>query len=381
MSEKENALLTIGILCVIIGFLAVADLWTGDRVFSETENRILASKPEFSREKMLNGSYAEEYEAYVTDQFVGRDKWIGIKTRTDILLQKETINGVYLGKDGYLIEQHKPEDYLQELIAKRLQLLKKFVNKWDAKVMLVPTADNILTDKLPAHAISFDQRSFLKQVEETVGNRRYVDVYSTLERHAPEDIYYRTDHHWTSLGAYYGYHSWTTAMKKLPFYYAPNKMETVTDDFLGTLHSKINFDREPDIIQIFPETNRQAVSVTYDFQKQADSYYEESHLNTKNKYGYFLDDNHGFVEIQTGYQRADSLFVIKDSYANCLIPLLAPHYKTIYMVDLRYFNGRLFPFMEQYVQNEQGEYDTEVGKTDVLILYNCIHFLEGFQYN
>lgn len=381
MSEKKNALLTTSIVCFIIGFLAVADVLKEDRLFSETENRILASKPEFSKEKLLNGSYAEEYEEYVTDQFIGRDKWIGIKTGADILLQKETINGVYLGKDDYLIEQHKPEDYSQELIAERLQLLKEFVNKWDAKVMLVPTADNILTDKLPGHAIYFDEKEFLEQVERTVGSNHYVDVYSVLKQHMKEDIYYRTDHHWTSLGAYYGYHAWRTAMKKLPYHYVTNKMETVTDDFQGTLHSKINLDREPDIIQIFPETNRRKVSVTYDFQKQADSYYEESHLNTKNKYGYFLDDNHGFVEIQTGYQRADTLFVIKDSYANSLIPLLAPHYKTIYMVDLRYFNGRLFPFMEQYVQKEQGEYDTEVGKTDVLVLYNCIHFLEGFQYN
>lgn len=381
MSEKKNALLTVGIVWFIIGFLAVADVLKEDRLFSETENRILASKPEFSGEKLLSGSYAEEYEEYVTDQFVGRDKWIGIKTGADILLQKETINGVYLGKDDYLIEQHKPEDYPQELISKRLQLLKEFVNKWDAKVMLVPTADNILTDKLPGHAIYFDEKEFLEQVEHTVGSNHYVDVYSALKEHAAEEIYYRTDHHWTSLGAYYGYHAWRSAMKKLPYHYVTNKMETVTDDFLGTLHSKINLGREPDIIQIFPETNRRKVSVTYDFQKQADGYYEESHLNTKNKYGYFLDDNHGFVEIQTGYQRADSLFVIKDSYANSLIPLLAPHYKTIYMVDLRYFNGRLFPFMEQYVQKELEENDTEVGKTDVLVLYNCIHFLEGFQYN
>ena len=57
--------------------------------------------------------------------------------------------------------------------------------------------------------------------------------------------------------------------------------------------------------------------------------YEASHLDTKNKYGFFLDDNHAFVEIETGYPNHHTLFVIKDSYANCFIPLLIPHYEKI----------------------------------------------------
>ena len=112
--------------------------------------------------------------------------------------------------------------------------------------------------------------------------------------------------------------------------------------------------------------------MVYDFTREAVGYYEPSYLETKNQYGYFLDDNHGFVEIDTAYVAQDrELFLIKDSYANSLIPILAPHYEKIYVLDLRYYNGSLFSLMEQYVTDE---------KVDVLVVYNCIHFLEDFSY-
>ena len=112
--------------------------------------------------------------------------------------------------------------------------------------------------------------------------------------------------------------------------------------------------------------------MTYDLKKTSDTCYEWSHLDTRNKYAFFLDDNHALVEIDTGSQEGGTLFVVKDSYANCLVPLLAAHYEKIYVMDLRYFNGRLFTFMESCLPEE--------GEMDVLLLYNCIHFLEEFKY-
>lgn len=371
MNEKRNAIFTIGIIASIILVFTVADLVKSDRIFSESENRILASRPEFSEEALLEGSYTEDYETYVTDQFIGRDKWIALKTTVDILLQKKDINGVYLGGDDYLIEQHKPEDYTEALEDEKLELLEQLVQRWDAQVMLVPTADNILTDKLPDNAAYYDQTGLLAKTKELVGEENYIDVYSALKEHADEEIYYRTDHHWTSLGANYGYRAWCQKIRQVPRVRDIESMKTVTEDFLGTLHSRINLPMEGEAIQYFAETEKYPVTVTYDFATATDSFYEESHLETKNKYGYFLDDNHAFVEIQTHRNNGKSLFVIKDSYANCMIPMLAQHYEKVYVLDLRYFNGRLFSFMEQY--EAQGE-------MDVLVLYNCVHFLEDFNY-
>lgn len=371
MSEKGNAIFTIAFLASVIVIFTIADLFHGTKLFSESENRLLAQKPKWSAQALFQGEYTSDYEKYVTDQFVGRDKWIYLKTKTDLLLQRKTINGIYLGEDGYLIEQHLPEAYPAQLEDEKLALLAPLVTEWNATVMLVPTADNILKEKLPAYAPYYDETALLERVAQLAGEERYVDVYAALRRHAGEEIYYRTDHHWTSLGAYYGYLAWAETAGVEPAAYDPDGMATASEEFLGTLHSKINIDWEPDCLRYFPETMEQTPHITYDYTETARSYYEESYLDTKNKYGFFLDDNHGLVEIETGYRNGKTLFVLKDSYANSVIPLLAPHYEKIYVVDLRYYNGRLFGLMEQ-CRPEQG--------MDVLILYNCIHFLEDFRY-
>lgn len=383
MNEKRNAAFTIALIASILLVFTAADLIQGDRLFSEAENRVLASRPKFSVEALLQGSYTKNYETYATDQFVSRDKWIAIKTYTDISLCKEEINGVYLGKDGYLIEQHLPEDYPDELVEEKLALLKKLVERWDAQVMLVPTADNILRDKMPAYAPYYDQTVLLGRVEEEIGEENYIDVFASLKEHTQEQIYYRTDHHWTSLGAYYGYLAWAGAQKDQTSQdketgqseeagrYGAEGLATAAEGFLGTLHSKVNIKTGTDTIQYFPETLDKPLKVTYDLKEIKDSCYAESYLDTKNKYGFFLDDNHAIVEINTDYHNGKTLFVIKDSYANCFVPLLIPHYERIYIMDLRYFNGRLFSFMEAR-EPEDG--------MDVLVLYNCIHFLEGFRY-
>lgn len=371
MEEKRSAVFTIILLSAILLALTGADLIQGDRLYSETENKVLASRPKYSAESLLSGRYTREYENYLTEQFVGRDKWIALKTYMDVSLQKKEINGVYLARDGYLIERHLPGDYSSVQEEKKLLLLEKLVKRWDADVMLVPTADNILTDKLPPFASFYDQEKFLERVKSRVGQEHYLDIYTKLAQHEGEELYYRTDHHWTGLGAYYGYLTWAESGGTSADRWKPEDMETASEDFLGTLHSKVNLEMQGDRILYFPEENGHPESVTYDFGRTADSCYETSYLDKKNKYGFFLDDNHAFVEIDTGYRSKKSLFVIKDSYANCLIPLLMPYYEKIYVMDLRYFNGRLFGFMEEY---------EKLGDMDVLVLYNCIHFLEEFQY-
>lgn len=371
MREKRSAFFTILVIASILLIFTGADLIQEDRNFSETENKILAKRPKLTAKSLFLENYTEDYETYLTEQFVGRDKWITVKTYMDIFLQKKEIKGVYLGADDYLIEQHLPEDYAA-LEQEKVQLLARLAEKWDVTVMIAPTADNIIRDKLPAYAPVYDEAALLDRVAEQVGAENCVDVYAALQEHAGEEIYYRTDHHWTSLGAYYAYLAWAEAVGQEPEPYRPADMEVVTEEFLGTLHSKVNLDVRPDRILYFPKTADRVLSVTYDQKTVAESCYERSYLDTKNKYGFFLDDNHPFIEIETDSANGKTLFVLKDSYANCLIPLLMSHYEKIYVMDLRYFNGKLFPFMEDYEPE---------GGMDVLVLYNAIHFLEAFRYN
>ena len=260
--EKRNALFTVILLAAVILIFTVADLASADRLYSPTENRLLTERPEFSAETLFRGEYTKTYEDYVTDQFASRDKWIAIKTYLDIAFGRQEIGGVYLAKDGYLIEQHLPEDYPQETVQKKLSMLAALVQDWNAKVMLVPTADNILADKLPANAPVWDQTAFLEYAEAQLGESAFIDAASILRKHAAEDIYYRTDHHWTSLGAYYGYLAWAEAMGEVAYPYDVASMVQVSDDFLGTLHSKINISWRTDSIYYFGQTERQPVRVT-----------------------------------------------------------------------------------------------------------------------
>ena len=370
--KKRAALRSIIFLSAIILTFTVADLFNEERFFSESENRILAEKPELSKEALLSGKYMEDYESYLNDQFVSRDFWIRLKTGMDMLLQKKLINGVYLAADDYLIEQHTEAEFKEELLEKRVGLLKKLVEKFPAtKVMLVPTADNILSEKLPSFAPYYDDKVLLGRVTEAVGEEHVINVYDILKAHADEEIYYRTDHHWTSLGAMYGYRAWVLGNgKDDAVRYQKDDLLAVTEDFEGTLQAKLNMPVESEEIKIFPQTLEKPVRITYDFVKRSDSFYEESYLETKDKYSYFIDGNHGFTEIETEADNGRELFIIKDSYANTFIPLIAHHYSKVYVLDLRYFNGSLLPFMEQY----------DKGDMEVLVLYNCAHFMSDFQY-
>lgn len=374
MNSKKSMILNIVLVAGFLLILTVFSFLKEDRKFSQNENRLLAQKPEFTWSTLFSGKFSENYESYVTDQFVGRDEFITVKTYADILLGKKDIKGIYLGEEGFLLEQHLPDSISEEEEEKRLVLLDSLAKYCEARegngtfrVMLAPTADNILTDKLPAYASVYNQSAFLNKVQERVPLGTYVDAEAIINEHADEYIYYRTDHHWTTLGAYYAYTAWAKSMGVDPLSQEDFTIRTVTDSFLGTLHSKVNIPINTDTICVYEPKESVSYRVYYDLAETAvDSLYEEKYLETKNKYGMFLDDNHGIIEIDTSVNNGKTLFVIKDSYANCFIPFVAMHYEKLYIVDLRYYNGKLYDMIEKDM--------------DVLVLYNVYHFIEEFQY-
>ncbi len=374
MSRKTNSILNIVLIAGIIIALMIFSFIKKDRLFSEQENRLLTQKPKLTLSTLFSGEFSKSYEDYVTDQFVGRDEFLTGKTYGDILLGKKDIKGVYLGKGGYLLEKHLPDSITAEEEEKRIVLLEKLAayckdreGKGTFRVMLVPTADNILSDKLPAYAPVYDQSVFLKQVKERIPVGTYVDAEGVMKVHKEEYIYYRTDHHWTTLGAYYAYVDWAEGMGFVPYAQEDFTIRQVTDSFLGTLHSKLNIRVKEDEIRVYEPKKDMEYQVYYDLSETAvDSLYEEKYLEGKNKYGMFLDDNHGIIEIDTNVKNGKTLLVIKDSYANCFIPFASMHYEKLFIVDLRYYNRKLYDMIEKDM--------------DVLVLYNVYHFIEEFQY-
>ncbi|MCD3296494.1 DHHW family protein, partial [Clostridium botulinum] len=250
----------------IIGMFVI-NIFSKDRGFSESENRVLQSRPSFSFQKLKSGKFTKEYEKYITDQFAFRDFWVGIKSSTDKLLEKKDNNGVYLGKDGYLLE--KPEKIDGDNVIDNIDYINQFAKnnpKCKINFLLAPNSVKVLEEKLPKYATPEDEENIINKVKGKLNsqNIKFVDVYEELKNHKNEYIYYKTDHHWTTLGAYYAYEKlgYTMGYKPLPI--SDFNIEKVTQDFYGTLYSKGNYrDVNPDSIEIFKPKKQIDFNINY----------------------------------------------------------------------------------------------------------------------
>lgn len=295
-----------------------ADLLCGDRLYSEWEKRMLAQKPQWELESVLDGSYETAYEEWLTDQFPARDWWVGLKTRCEILLGKKEIGGIYLGKDGYLFS-----DQTQTADWDRLErLMTEQYSEEKVSRIHVPAAGSVLTEKLP-YPLSFPARKDA--------------VWKNLYDHRSEFIYYRTDHHWTMRGAWYAYEAWAEEQGLVPIPLESMEQSVLKEDFLGTHYGRLHYAVQPDIMEFFDPGVE--CSVVYDLGDSGQTgLYRYDLLGSEDAYRFFLDGNHPVVQISTE-QGGGHLAVLKDSFANCLIPFLTLHYGKITVVDPRYFRA------------------------------------------
>lgn len=348
-----------GVFLLLIFLFAFINLCTKTKDYSETENRNLAQKPELSGSAILDGSYFSGLSSYLSDQFFARDGWISLKLRTDSALGKKESAGVFLCKDDYLIAQ--PDSPIEEARDANIQAINAFMElhpEIDARMMLVPTAAAILTDKLPKNAPVHDQLADMNYVRQNLnGSIQYIDVASTMMQHADEYIYYKTDHHWTSLGAYYAFAA-SSGIMGIGSPIQDYTTYTVTEDFEGTLSSKSGSHRTEDSIDIYIPNTDVSYYVNYvDSQTKVCSLYQSECLNAKDKYTVFFGGNHPILEIVTTANNDRSILIFKDSYANSFIQFLIPYYENIILVDPRYYYDN--------ITNVLSEFDV----TDILFLY------------
>lgn len=371
--RKETQAIIICLVFLVMLFgISVASMVNPVKAYSENENRYLVQKPEFSVETLINGKYTADYEEFITDQFVERDRWIGIKTITELAVLKQDINGVFIGKDGYLIEKHNDNDMDKEQLAKNQERLTKFITEYGeelgedrVKVLIVPTASDILTDKLPPFAPGFDQDKMMDEMKNDINNKGsyFVDLRDTLKEHNDEYIYYKTDHHWTSLGAYYSYVEWAKSCGIEPLSQDEFKIEKVTDEFLGTVFSKVNRKVEPDSIYLYNPIKDMDYKLIYNQgEKETDTLYDREKLKEKDKYSVFMGGNNAVVQVDTNHKNGRRLLVIKDSFAHSMVPFSVNHFEKTFMVDFRYFKAGI----SQYIEENK--------ITDILVLYNTINF-------
>ena len=361
-----SALFLLALLLVL-----TVNLISPDRDFSESENRMLAQKPDFSWSALWDGSYGAELESYLSDQFAGRDGWMSLKLRLDRLMGRKESGGVYLCEDDYLIEvptASTPEDAEDTALWRSLDAINAFAAAHPAlqfDVMIVPNAISVLSDKLPENAPAGDQPGQMELISHTLSAQiDFLDVTEILCQHADEGMYYHTDHHWTSLAAKYAFDAAAERlgiMEPVQEY----KVYTVSDSFEGTLASKSGSHATRDVVQVY---DPMGIDIEYyvnymDTQTRSGSLYQSGALEGKDHYTVFFGGNHGILRIVTTANNGRHLLVFKDSYANCFVPFLVPYYESITMIDPRYY----YDSVETVLQTAE--------ITDVLFLYNLNTFV------
>ncbi len=357
MCRKLPVLLICGLVLMLTVLLCAGK----KKEFSEQENRYLSSFPEFSWEGLKEGEYTADLESYLADHFPFRDFFMGVKTGFELAIGNREINDVYIAEDGYLIEKYKKPENTEKII-RVLKGLNESVTDAEVYLMLVPTASVIYSGKLPKNAPMESQIDAMTQIYENAGCKPiHLLGPLSLLRNEEEPLFYRTDHHWTSYGAYIAYQEYCFARGFEPTALSSLEEKVVTEEFKGTIYSKVNdYTHKGDKIKIY-ENPDQKLTVCYtDTGEITDSLYNYEYLDKKDKYSFFLNNIHPLIEITNdAVSSEEELVLIKDSYANCMVPFLVNHYRKIYVVDTRYYKEAVSELINQ-----------NPAVKDVLVLYN-----------
>lgn len=365
--KKISSRITTFVFIFLIFSLSIITFLSKDKSFSQNENRYLEQIPKLSSSSILSGDFAKKSEKYINDQFAFRDIWISVKTQLNLLFHKKDINGVYICKDNYFIEKCTENEFDNEQMRNNINYINKFneytknLGNCKTSVLIAPTSAYALKDKLPKYSENFNQNEKLNILKNEFKKCIFVDIRETMQLHKDDYIYFKTDHHWTSKGAYLAYQQWCKDNNtKINDFHT----KMVSDLFRGTLYSKVLYKNSTyDKIELYYPKNKIPYKVSYNLnKKQSNSIFDYSKLNEKDKYKVYFGGNYPELKITTANKNGKSLLVIKDSYANSFIPFIVNNYENICVLDLRYTNFNV----RQYVK------DNEI--TDVLFLYNLASF-------
>lgn len=337
---------------VILG-LVIVNILTPNKEVSDRENRMLSQPPALTAEGIVSGDFMDAYEKYQSDQFAGRNFWRSVNVCCRRLGGSKEIEGVLLGKKGQLMENLVSVN--QEMLEKNLSSIQNFTEQYPENqvyFMLVPDAAAVLTERLPNFKKTKDHNAMISQVENTLGDAVvWLDAAGVLQEHKDKKIYYETDHHWTSLGAFYVFRSVSTQMGINEDAASSFVSYPVSNDFNGMLASKSGSHlgvKETIEIYAEKEANNDVIVNYVEEQKRTTSLYDSSKLETRDQYAVFLGGNTAEVDIKTTSSSTRRLLVFKDSFANCFLPFLTPYFREIVVIDPRYYTGTIENLMQTY---------------------------------
>ncbi len=357
------------VFVVILVVIMVLNLLAPNKEVSADENRRLTGRPRFSADSLLSGEYMEKYEKYLSDQFAGREVLRNARVVLNRLGGSKEENGVLIGKNGQLMEKLLVPD--QEVLGNNLDAIVDFAEKnqkMPVYMMLVPDAANVLNKDLPLLYTAADQKRMIAQVKRELDTHvTWIDVESVLNKHTDDTIYYKTDKHWTSAGAYYVFQAAAELMDISKGVSGKFATYPISTTFNGDLAAKSGCEKHvKEVIEIYiPLEGDTDVIVNYvDEQRKSTSLYDSSKLEGSNQYEVFLGGDSSVIDIKTVSESTRRLLVVKDSFANSFLPFLTPYFREIVVVDPQYYGGTIDEIMDTY------------RITDTLILYSGNTFFQ-----
>ena len=321
--------------------------------FSEMEKRYLAKAPVWSWKNVFSGNWSSEAEEYLSDHVPGRNLFVGVNAYMELLAGRQHLQDVWV-EEGKLLEAPVALD--ESAINRNMQAIRTFAETagQTVNVMVVPSAG------WAAGVEGYTDEDTLQAIYDAAdGNVRAIAVEEVF-RGRP-DLYYNTDHHWTSQGAYNGY---AACMEALDREYRPQEDFTVTSvaDFQGSTYSRSALWLTPgEPIELWKGSDGLTVTNGETEGVHEGIFYLER-LEEADKYTVFLDGNHSIVRVLNP-EKQGKLLVIRDSYSNCLGGFLAESYGEVVLVDLRYYRQKVSDLAAQE------------GFDDILVCYSCANFL------
>lgn len=376
MKKQTGRWLPAAAFGIILSVLLAADVLGGTKGFSENENRTLEQMPEISGRKLLDGEFQKKYEEYLSDQFCFRDQWIKIRTSILKACRETDIGDTYIGKDGCYFEKVTPESVDDRIFHRNVRAVRKLfdyesergLSPEQLQILVVPTAAGVGKEKLPKYARMFDQARYLKEIQRELFGYNVIDAGRALKRAHNEDpgsyLYYKTDHHWTGDGVKEAFEEWVRRTGHSELKNNSYKKRIISSRFRGSMYSRVLDSQSPwDTVWTYEDEGAQKECSVEADGKKLSGFYAEEKLKEKDKYAYFFGGNYGQVRITDPKAAGGNLLVIKDSFANSFVPMLAGFYKKICMLDLRYYKGNIRKYIE----------DNKI--TEILILYNSSNFV------
>ncbi len=367
--KTTNKICIVLFLLLLVFFVYMGIFAPADQSTVQKENRELAPMPAFSIEALRSGRFAREFEAFLGDKVGFRSFFVDASAKFDTLKGIKPKEGKMVTTTKDLGTGDQGDNHLLVLSDRVMEVYQKNDEARDAYIsalnqyreslpetvrlfnMLIPTQIEFLKEQ----TVSDSEKDTIDHIAEYTKDKVIsVPAYDLLKAHKDEYLFFRTDHHWTQLGAFYGY----TAFAETAFGITPQLSDYEKHEahgFLGFLYNQAkdpSLEKHADTIQWFTKGENLSFTakamengslVTY-----SPRLYVTPNANEMPKYGIFMGGDHQFAEIKTNQKNGKTLLVMKDSYANTLLPFLTELYETVLVIDPRNYYGKVTDLVAEY---------------------------------